>query len=120
MKNEWKRVYEVVCDTYVTLTDGTGVVHIAPAFGQDDYNVGKIYSLPVVSLVNEQGKFDERCPELNGLFIKKADPVILKMLKESGKLFKALPFEHDYPHCWRCDTPSCIMRVRAGSSRSPR
>ena len=105
MKNEWKRVYEVVCDTYVTLTDGTGVVHIAPAFGQDDYNVGKIYSLPVVSLVNEQGKFDERCPELDGLFIKKADPVILKMLKESGKLFKALPFEHDYPHCWRCDTP---------------
>ncbi len=104
-KNEWKRVYEVVCDTYVTLTDGTGVVHIAPAFGQDDYNVGRNYGLPVVSMVNEQGKFDERCPELNGLFIKKADKVVLDMLKESGKLFKALPFEHDYPHCWRCDTP---------------
>ncbi len=104
-KNEWSRVYEVVCDGYVTLTDGTGVVHIAPAFGQDDYNVGKRYRLPVISLVNEQGKFDERCPELDGLFIKKADPVVLRLLKESGKLFRALPFEHDYPHCWRCDTP---------------
>ncbi len=104
-KNEWKRVYEVVCDTYVTLTDGTGVVHIAPAFGQDDYNVGKNYGLPVVSLVTERGTFDERCPELNGLFIKKADKVVLDMLKAQGKLFKALPFEHDYPHCWRCDTP---------------
>ena len=101
----WKRVYEVVCDTYVTLTDGTGVVHIAPAFGQDDYNVGKRYGLPVLSLVNEQGKFDARCPELDGLFIKKADKTVLDMLKAQGKLFKALPFEHDYPHCWRCDTP---------------
>ena len=104
-KNSWKRVYEVVCDIYVTLTDGTGVVHIAPAFGQDDYNVGRNYGLPVISMVNEQGLFDERCPELTGLFIKKADKVILNMLKEQGKLFKALPFEHDYPHCWRCDTP---------------
>ena len=104
-KNSWKRVYEVVCDPYVTLTDGTGVVHIAPAFGQDDYNVGRNYGLPVLSLVNEQGKFDARCPELNGLFIKKADKVVLDLLKTQGKLFKALPFEHDYPHCWRCDTP---------------
>ncbi len=104
-KNSYRRVYEVVCDTYVTLTDGTGVVHIAPAFGQDDYNVGKNYGLPVISLVNEQGLFDDRCPELSGLFIKKADKVILDLLKREGKLFKALPFEHDYPHCWRCDTP---------------
>ena len=104
-KNSWKRVYEVVCDRYVTLTDGTGVVHIAPAFGQDDYNVGKNYGLPVISMVNEQGKFDSRCPELDGLFIKKADRVVLDLLKAQGKLFKALPFEHDYPHCWRCDTP---------------
>ncbi len=104
-KNDWKRVYEVVCDAYVTLTDGTGVVHIAPAFGQDDYNVGKNYALPVLSLVNEQGEFDGRCPELAGLFMKKADKVILEMLKAQGKLFRALPFEHDYPHCWRCDTP---------------
>ncbi len=104
-KNTYRRVYEVVCDPYVTLTDGTGVVHIAPAFGQDDYNVGKNYGLPVISLVNEQGLFDGRCPELDGLFIKKADKVILDLLKKQGKLFKALPFEHDYPHCWRCDTP---------------
>ncbi|MDE6411389.1 MAG: isoleucine--tRNA ligase [Clostridia bacterium] len=104
-KNDWKRVYEVVCDTYVTLTDGTGVVHIAPAYGQDDYNVGKNYGLPVIALANEQGRFDERFPALNGLFIKDADKEILKMLKAEGKLFRALPFEHDYPHCWRCDTP---------------
>ena len=102
---KYDRVYEVVCDGYVTLTDGTGVVHIAPAFGQDDYNVGKVYGLPVLSLVNERGKFDARCPELDGLFIKDADKIILKMLKGEGKLFKALPFEHEYPHCWRCDTP---------------
>ena len=104
-KAEWKRVYEVVCDPYVTLTDGTGVVHIAPAFGQDDYNVGQKYALPVISLVNEQGKFDSRCPELEGLFIKKADKVVLDLLKAQDKLFRAIPFEHDYPHCWRCDTP---------------
>ncbi len=101
----YTRVYEVVCDGYVTLTDGTGVVHIAPAFGQDDYNVGKRYGLPVLSLVDERGKFDGRCPELEGLFIKAADKVVLKLLKEQGKLFKAIPFEHEYPHCWRCDTP---------------
>lgn len=104
-KNEWKRVYEVVCDTYVTLTDGTGVVHIAPAYGQDDYNVGRRYELPVIAMAGEQGTFDERCPELQGLFIKKADKVVLDLLKKSGKLFMPLPFEHDYPHCWRCDTP---------------
>lgn len=104
-KTEWKRVYEVVCDPYVTLTDGTGVVHIAPAYGQDDYNVGRRYQLPVIAMAGEQGTFDERCPELQGLFIKKADKVVLDLLKQSGKLFLALPFEHDYPHCWRCDTP---------------
>ncbi|MGN1234865.1 MAG: isoleucine--tRNA ligase, partial [Christensenellaceae bacterium] len=123
-KNEWKRVYEVVCDSYVTLTDGTGVVHIAPAFGADDYNVGKNYSLPVISMVNEQGKFDSRCPELDGLFIKKADAVVLDLLRAQGKLFKAIPFEHDYPHCWRCDTPlmyyarsSWFIRVTAVKDR---
>ncbi len=100
-----EKAYYVVCDTYVTLTDGTGVVHIAPAFGEDDYKVGKKYGLPVVQLVNERGCFDERCPELNGLFAKKADKVILQMLEEKGLLFKKLLFEHSYPHCWRCDTP---------------
>ena len=100
-----EKAYYVVCDTYVTLTDGTGVVHIAPAFGEDDYKVGRRYHLPVVQLVNERGCFDERCPELNGLFAKKADKLILDMLQEKGLLFKKLPFEHSYPFCWRCDTP---------------
>ncbi len=100
-----EKAYYVVCDTYVTLTDGTGVVHIAPAFGEDDYKVGRKYNLPVVQLVNERGCFDERCPELNGLFAKKADKLILDMLEEKGLLFKKLPFEHSYPFCWRCDTP---------------
>ncbi len=100
-----EKAYYVVCDNYVTLTDGTGVVHIAPAFGEDDYKVGKRYGLPVVQLVNERGCFDERCPELDGLFAKKADKVILDMLEEKGLLFKKLLFEHSYPHCWRCDTP---------------
>ena len=100
-----EKAYYVVCDGYVTLTEGTGVVHIAPAFGEDDYKVGKRYHLPVVQLVNERGCFDERCPELCGLFAKKADPVIIEMLKTRGLLFKKLMFEHSYPHCWRCDTP---------------
>lgn len=100
-----EKAFYVVCDSYVTLTDGTGVVHIAPAFGEDDYKVGRRYNLPVVQLVNERGCFDERCPELNGLFAKKADKVILDMLEEKGLLFKKLPFEHSYPFCWRCDTP---------------
>ena len=100
-----EKAYYVVCDTYVTLTDGTGVVHIAPAFGEDDYKVGRRYRLPVVQLVNERGCFDERCPELDGLFAKKADKLILGMLEERGLLFKKLPYEHSYPFCWRCDTP---------------
>ena len=100
-----EKAYYVVCDGYVTLTDGTGVVHIAPAFGEDDYKVGKKYRLPVVQLVNERGCFDDRCPELSGLFAKKADKLILDMLEERGLLFKKLPYEHSYPFCWRCDTP---------------
>ncbi len=100
-----EKAYYVVCDGYVTLTDGTGVVHIAPAFGEDDYKVGKRYHLPVVQLVNERGCFDERCPELNGLFAKKADKLVMEMLEEKGLLFKKIPFEHSYPFCWRCDTP---------------
>ena len=100
-----EKAYYVVNDGYVTLTDGTGVVHIAPAFGEDDYKVGKKYHLPVVQLVNERGCFDQRCPELDGMFAKKADKVVLQMLSEKGLLFKKIPFEHSYPHCWRCDTP---------------
>lgn len=99
------KAHYVVCDNYVTMSDGTGVVHIAPAFGEDDYKVGKRYKLPVVQLVNERGCFDERFIALNGIFAKKADKAILDALESKGLLFKVLPYEHDYPHCWRCDTP---------------
>ncbi|MCD7728535.1 MAG: isoleucine--tRNA ligase [Clostridia bacterium] len=95
----------VVCDGYVTMGDGTGVVHIAPAFGEDDYKVGKRYGLPVVQMVNERGCFDGRFPSLDGVFAKKADKTILERMENEGSLFKVIPFEHDYPHCWRCDTP---------------
>ncbi len=99
------KAHYVVCDGYVTMGDGTGVVHIAPAFGEDDYKVGKKYGLPVVQLVNERGCFDERFNSLNGVFAKKADKSIIDRLEAEGLLFKVLPYEHDYPHCWRCDTP---------------
>ena len=99
------KAHYVVCDNYVTMGDGTGVVHIAPAFGEDDYKVGKRYGLPVVQLVDERGCFDNRFEKLNGTFAKKADKTILDMLENKGLLFKVIPFEHDYPHCWRCDTP---------------
>ncbi len=100
-----EKAFYVTCDGYVTLTDGTGVVHIAPAFGEDDYRVGKKYRLPVVQLVNERGCFDGRCPEVDGLFAKKADKPLMDILEKKGLLFKKIPFEHSYPHCWRCDTP---------------
>ena len=110
--NEIKRIsvkcvkaHYVVCDGYVTTSDGTGVVHIAPAFGEDDYKVGQRYNLPVIQLVDERGCFDNRFPALDGTFAKKADKYILSELERKGLLFKALPFEHEYPHCWRCDTP---------------
>ena len=99
-----KKAYYVVCDTYVTLTDGTGVVHIAPAFGEDDNKVGKKYDLPVLQLVNEKGEMTEDTPWA-GTFCKKADPEVLKDLDKRGLLFSAPKFEHSYPHCWRCDTP---------------
>ena len=99
------KAHYIVCDTYVTMGDGTGVVHIAPAFGEDDYKVGKRYNLPVVQLINERGCFDERFARLNGLFAKKADKIVLELLEQAGLLFRVVPFEHDYPHCWRCDTP---------------
>ena len=99
-----KKAYYVVCDTYVTLTDGTGVVHIAPAFGEDDANVGRKYDLPFVQLVNAKGEMTEETPWA-GMFCKDADKEVFKALEEKGLLFAALPFEHSYPHCWRCDTP---------------
>ncbi len=97
--------YYVTNDGYVTLTDGTGIVHIAPAFGEDDANVGRRYNLPLVQLVGEDGKFADGCGELTELFCKSADKPILKDLKERGLLFAELMYEHSYPHCWRCDTP---------------
>ena len=99
-----KKAFYVVCDEYVTLTDGTGVVHIAPAFGEDDANVGRKYDLPFVQLVDEKGNMAESTP-FAGLFVKKADPEVLKDLESRGQLFDAPKFEHSYPHCWRCDTP---------------
>ncbi|MDF2540893.1 MAG: ileS [Herbinix sp.] len=100
-----KKAYYVTCDNYVTLTDGTGVVHIAPAFGEDDSKVGKAYDLPFVQLIDGKGEFKPEATDFAGMFCKKADEGIMKMLAEKGLLFKVLKFEHSYPFCWRCDTP---------------
>ena len=103
-EKQHKKGHYVTCDGYVTLTDGTGVVHIAPAFGEDDANVGRKYDLPFVQLVDPKGEMTEETPWA-GVFVKKADPMVLKDLDERGLLFDAPKFEHSYPHCWRCDTP---------------
>lgn len=97
--------YYVTNADYVTLTDGTGIVHIAPAFGEEDANVGRRYNLPLLQLVGEDGKFVAGCGELTGVFCKQADKLILRQMKENGTLFKELMYVHSYPHCWRCDTP---------------
>ena len=99
-----KKGHFVTCDGYVTLSDGTGVVHIAPAFGEDDANVGRKYDLPFVQLVDSKGEMTEEAPAA-GKFVKDADPIILADLEERGLLYDAPKFEHSYPHCWRCDTP---------------
>ena len=99
-----KKAHFVTCDNYVTMTDGTGIVHIAPAFGEDDAQVGRKYDLPFVQFVDGKGEMTQETPYA-GLFVKKADPEILKDLDKEGKLFDAPKFEHDYPFCWRCDTP---------------
>ncbi len=99
-----KKAHFVTCDNYVTMTDGTGIVHIAPAFGEDDAQVGRKYDLPFVQLVDEKGNMKDSTG-YGGIFVKKADPLILQELDERGLLFDAPNFEHDYPHCWRCDTP---------------
>lgn len=100
-----KKAFFVTCDNYVTLSDGTGVVHIAPAFGEDDASVGRKYDLPFVQLVDEKGEMKPEVTDLAGLFCKKADEGVLKKLAETNQLFKVLKFEHSYPFCWRCDTP---------------
>ena len=99
-----KKGFFVTCDNYVTMSDGTGIVHIAPAFGEDDANVGRNYDLPFVQFVNGKGEMTEETP-FAGLFVKKADPEVLKNLDARNQLFDAPKFEHEYPHCWRCDTP---------------
>ncbi len=99
-----KPAWYVVCDNYVTMEDGTGIVHIAPAFGEDDNRVCQLNGLPFVNLVDTQGCMTQET-KWPGVFVKKADPLILEDLKERGLLFAALPFAHDYPFCWRCDTP---------------
>lgn len=100
-----KRAYYITCDNYVTLTDGTGIVHIAPAFGEDDANVGRKYDLPFVQLVDEKGQMKKEVTDIAGVFCKNADETIIRLLLEKGLLFKVLKFEHSYPYCWRCDTP---------------
>ncbi|WP_288885106.1 isoleucine--tRNA ligase [uncultured Eubacterium sp.] len=99
-----KKAFFVTCDSYVTMSDGTGIVHIAPAFGEDDANVGRKYELPFVQFVNEKGELTEETP-FAGKFVKDADKDVLIDLDKRNQLFDAPKFEHDYPHCWRCDTP---------------
>ena len=103
-QKQHKKGHYVTCDSYVTMTDGTGIVHIAPAFGEDDAQVGRKYDLPFVQFVDGKGNMTPETPYA-GLFVKKADPEVLKDLDKEGKLFDAPKFEHDYPFCWRCDTP---------------
>ena len=99
-----KKAHFVTCDTYVTMSDGTGIVHIAPAFGEDDSRIGRNYDLPFVQFVDGQGNLTKETPYA-GVFVKKADPMVLTDLDKEGKLFDAKKFENEYPHCWRCDTP---------------
>lgn len=103
-KRQNKKSHYVICDNYVTLTEGTGVVHTAPAFGEDDARVCGRYDMPFVQLVDAKGEMTKET-DWEGVFVKKADPLILKALEEKGLLFQAPVFEHSYPHCWRCDTP---------------
>ena len=98
-----KKAFFVTVADYVSTTDGTGIVHTAPSFGEDDYQTGRRYDLPLINPVNEEGKFDET--PWKGMFVMDADPEVIKYLKEQGKVFKKQKVEHNYPHCWRCSTP---------------
>ncbi len=100
-----QKCHFIVADNYVTTTDGSGIVHIAPAFGEDDARVGRDNDLPFVQLVNTEGKFVEGTGKYEGMFVKVADPLVIEELKERGLLYQAVPFTHSYPFCWRCDTP---------------
>ncbi len=100
-----KKAYFVVADNYVTMSDGTGIVHIAPAFGEDDSRVGKENDLPFVNLVNPQGKFVDAVEPWKGMFVKDVDKLVIRDLRDRGQLFEVIDFGHSYPFCWRCDTP---------------
>ena len=100
-----KKAYFVVADNYVTMSDGTGIVHIAPAFGEDDSRVGKENDLPFVNLVNPQGKFVDAVEPWKGMFVKDVDKLVIRDLRDREQLFEVIDFEHSYPFCWRCDTP---------------
>ena len=104
VKDEVKNGYFVIVDDYVTTEDGTGIVHIAPAFGEEDYVAAKKYNLTFIQLVDENGKMSNKT-EYAGIFVKDADKLIIEKLKKEDKMFKVLPFEHSYPHCWRCGSP---------------
>ena len=104
VQKQKKKAHYVTCDNYVTMSDGTGIVHMAPAFGEDDNRVCRDYDIPFVQFVDEKGCMTKETP-YEGIFVKKADPMVLKDLDAQGKLFSAPNFEHEYPHCWRCDTP---------------
>ncbi|HAL74710.1 MAG TPA: isoleucine--tRNA ligase [Clostridiales bacterium] len=105
VKKSGKRAFIVTADDYVTLSDGTGIVHIAPAFGEDDARVGRANDLPFVQLVREDGTLPDDVTDFAGMFCKDADPGLIKKLAQEGKLLKKMPYEHSYPFCWRCDTP---------------
>jgi len=100
-----KKGFFITCADFVTLSDGTGIVHIAPAFGEDDNRVGRIYNLPFVQLVTQKGEFIKGVTPWDDIFVKDADPAIIEYMRETGKLFKVTENEHSYPHCWRCETP---------------
>ena len=100
-----RKAWYVICADFVTMDEGTGIVHIAPAFGEEDYEAGKEYDLPVIQLVKKDGTFDDKVEPWKGMFVKDADPLIIEHLKERGLIFAVQDYTHDYPFCWRCDTP---------------
>ncbi|HDO19614.1 MAG TPA: isoleucine--tRNA ligase, partial [Thermoplasmatales archaeon] len=100
-----KKAWYVICADFVTMDEGTGIVHIAPAFGEEDYEAGKKYDLPLIQLVKKDGTFDDKVEPWKGVFVKDADPKIIEHLRERGLLFAVQEYAHDYPFCWRCDTP---------------
>jgi len=104
-KGKIKNAWRVILGDFVSTEEGTGIVHIAPAFGEDDYVVGQENNLPLVNPIDEDGKFTDQIPELKGIFAKDADPKIIEMLRESDLLIKEKKYDHEYPFCWRCKTP---------------